>query len=148
MKAADQRPLIFLITYERFGEGRSETFNRTVTTANWKMAPKSRAGHWLSFLIFLMIGGCYPLNGVSMPQNLLCPSEDEIMGTLPFDAAYQSGITCLRVGQADEAVKLLTRAVRLEPRNKVARCTLGRAFIQAGEPAESVEQFRECAELD
>jgi len=103
---------------------------------------------WISLLFLLLVGGCNLLNAVSTPQNFLRPIEDEKIRTLAFDVAYQSGVARLRVGQADEAVKLLTKAVRLEPRNKLARCTLGRAFIQAGKPAESVEEFRECVKLD
>ena len=76
------------------------------------------------------------------------PAEPQRTQLLSFDALYESGIRSLREGQAEQAMELLTRAAKLKPDDKMARCSLAQAFADAGQLSEAIEQFQRCAQLD
>ena len=53
-----------------------------------------------------------------------------------------SGEALLAAGQLPTAIAEFQRALRIDPAVDEARCMLGRAWLEAGEPDKALEAFR------
>ena len=64
------------------------------------------------------------------------------------DVLFLLGDTLLTVGRSAEAVKVLERTVALVPRDLSARSSLGRAYLQQGQPAAAIPHLEAALAVD
>jgi Flp pilus assembly protein TadD len=130
------------------------TFERGVAALKAGRLPEAEA----AFRRVLQLGGreAYVYNNLAIvhqQQGRHREAVAECREAIRLDAAYPAprvvmGGSLLALGRVGEAVTTLEAAVKLRPKERLAREQLARAYERAGRPAAAIEEYRALRDLD